>query len=157
MKKFKFRFQTVEDVKKREEDLKREQLAGAGRRLQEQEALLEELHKLRESCQRRIAEQTATGRLNASEIALSHIYLQKVTEDIQNQKARVARARQEMEAVRDLLLRVSQERKMFENLKARDQAAHRFEEARQDQAMMDEIAGRQKGPAPGSAPQPPAK
>jgi len=156
VKKFKFRFQAVENVKRREEDLKRERLSEADRLLQEQEALLSGLHQLRDTCQRRIVEQTVSGRLNAAEITLSHVYLQKVTEDIQRQQAQVARARQEVETRRAVLLQAAQERKMFENLKTRDQTAHRYEEARQEQALMDEIAGRQKGPS-GPAQQPPAK
>ncbi len=156
MKKFRFRFQAVEDVKKREEDLRRERLVEADRTLQEQETLLAGLHQLRDTCQRRIVEQTSEGRLNATEIALSHVYLQKVTEDIQRQVARVEQARREMEARREGLLQAAQERKMFENLKVRDQSAHRYEEARQDQALMDEIAGRYKQPSSGGQ-QPPAK
>jgi flagellar FliJ protein len=157
VKKFRFRFQTVENVKKREEDLRRERLAEADRTLQEQEALLAGLHQLRDTCQRRIAEQTSEGRLNATEIALSHVYLQKVTGDIQRQQARVEQARREMEARREVLMQAARERKMFENLKARDQSAHRYEESRQEQALMDEIAGRQKGPSSGTSQQPPAQ
>lgn len=144
MKKFKFRFQAVEDVKRREEDLKRERLAEAHRTLQDQETALAGLHSLRDACQRQIVEQTTAGRLNAAEIALSHLYLQKVTEDIQRQRTQVARTQQEVETRRQILLQAAQERKMLENLKARDHAAHRYEEARQEQARMDEIAGRSK-------------
>lgn len=154
MKKFRFRFQTVENVKKREEDLRRERLSGADRVLQEQEAILADLHQLRETCQRRIVEQTAEGRLNATEIALSHVFHQKVTEDIQRQVARVEQAQRDVENCRQVLLLAAQDRKMLESLKARDESTHRYEEARQEQAMMDEIAGRARQTPPGT--QPPA-
>ena len=154
MKKFRFRFQTVENVKKREEDIRRERLSAADRVLQDQEAVLAELHHLRESCQRRIVEQTSEGRLNATEIGLSHIYLQKVTEDIQRQLTRVEQARKDVENCRRVLLTAAQDRKMLESLKTRDESAHRYEAARQEQAMMDEIAGRARPNPPGS--QPPA-
>ncbi len=144
MKKFKFRFQSVEDVKRREEDAKREHLALANRTLQDQETALAGLHTLRDDCQRRIVEQATAGRLNAAEITLSHLYLQKVAGDIQRQRAQVARMQQEVETRRELLLQAAQERKMFESLKARDRAAHLYEENKQEQALMDEIAGRQK-------------
>jgi flagellar FliJ protein len=144
VKKFKFRFQAVEDVKKREEDLKRERLAEAQKTLQAQEAMLADLRRLRETCQRRMTERTVAGRLNAAEMVLSHLYLQKVTEDIQRQEAHVARVQQDVEARRKVLMEAAQDRKMVENLKARDQAAHAYEAARREQSTMDEIAGRSK-------------
>lgn len=153
MQKFKFRFQSVEDVKKREEDQKRERLAEANRALQDHETALAGLHGLRDACQQRIAEQTTAGRLNAAEIALSHLYLQKVAGDIQRQRAQVARAQQEAETRRETLVQTARERKMLENLRTRDQAAHVYEQARQEQAMLDEIAGRSKQP-PASGGQP---
>jgi flagellar FliJ protein len=146
VQKFKFRFQSVENVKKREEGLKQERLAEVNRTLQDHETALAGLHGLREACQRQITERTTAGRLNAAEIALSHLYLQKVSGDIQRQRAQVARAQQEVEVRRETLVQTARERKMFENLRTRDQAAHLYEQARQEQARMDEIAGRPKQP-----------
>ena len=148
MKKFRFRFQTVENVKKRQEDQKRERLAEANHTLHGKEAQLAGLNTMRDACERQIVTRT-TGRLNAAELVLSHIYLQKLTRDIRRQKQEVTRAQQEVETRRTTLLETAQERKMFESLRARDRASYMYEEARQEQATMDEIASRIRHPSAG--------
>ena len=141
MKKFNFRFQPVEDVKKRQEDQKREHLAEANKTLRGQEDRLADLHNLRDDCHRQIVKRTR-GRLNAAELVLSNFYLQKVTGDIQRQRKEVSRSQKEVETRRETLIQTARERKMLESLKERERAAHLYKENRKEQAQLDEIAGR---------------
>ena len=140
-KRFKWRLESVKNVKTQEEERNQQRLVEAQNALRAEEASLAGLCDQREVYHRQLQEKQS-GRLNTADMSVLHAYLEQLAGKIQAQSSRVESARSTVEQRREALLKSVQENKVLENLETRDYQAFRKAESRKDQAAMDETANR---------------
>lgn len=144
-KRFKWRFETVEKVKRREKEQRQEALASSRRTLQAEEQILAELLTLRVE-QQRLQKQQQEGRLDPQALGRIYAYLENLNEKIEEQQAIVERAHLIEQQKQQALVEAVQEEKVLENLRVKDQQEFRKQERRKEQAQTDETASRRQNP-----------
>ena len=140
-KRFKWRFETVKNVKEQEEERHQQRLADARRCLAEEEAELADLQERCEVLMNQLRDKQS-GLLNTVELAASNAYLEQLVDHIKQQNQQVEASRSDVRKRRAELLKSVQENKVLDNLRERDLQTFRKEERKLDQAAMDETANR---------------
>lgn len=139
MKRFKFKLQTVLDVKKRREEAIEEELSQL-RALWEQQkeslALLEEKQLHYQTSLRSCAQ----AKLQIQSIQQQLEYLKFIADEIFRQQEELTRLACAMEQKRISLLAASQERQLLEQVKKKGQQAYIREYRREEQNFLDELA-----------------
>lgn len=139
-RRFKFRLQSILEFKeKREEEEQRE----LGRRLEalsREEALLVGLQHLQHARQEELTEKSSRSSLNVNEIQMYHDYEKRIQREISAQSIRVQQAQVDVDDQRQRLLEAVKEKKTYEKLKEKHQAAFAAEVEAEERNLLDDIA-----------------
>lgn len=141
-KRFKWRLDPVRKVKEREEERNRETLVEARDALRAEEDRLADLNRQRAEAVREL-QGRQQGALDAGDLARRDAFVRSLNDRIRKQSEAVAAARRQEQERQEALVKAVQERKVFDNLKERDQQRFRKEQLRKEQAATDETANRQ--------------
>jgi flagellar FliJ protein len=138
---FKFRLDPVVSLKKRAEDIRKNELAEARRDLGRQETHLVNLFEHRAACQQRIASQPDCSNLDVEGKLVYYAYMERLADEIANQTGAVERSRGDVESKRELLLKSSREKKVLENLRHRMKEKFTDGVKKAEQASLDDTGG----------------
>jgi len=140
-KRFKWRLETVKNVKEREEEQCQLRLADARRLLAQEEARLAALQEKRKALMGELREKQS-GALDTAKLATINAYLEQLADQAKQQAERVEASRSDAQKRQEELLKSVQENRVLDNLRERDLQSYRKEERKRDQTAMDETANR---------------
>lgn len=139
MKKFRFRFQSVLDVRtEREEQCKRE-LGNLTRVRESQEQRLRNMTRERDVCEEMARKQIHSG-TSVAQAALHHAYLRRMGQEIEKQGAVLTNLSKRIEEKRRELIEAAKERRIMERLLERDQKDFMMRVEKSEQAFLDELS-----------------
>ncbi len=138
MSRFRFRLQTVLDIKRRREEQLAAELADLLARLLRERQVLDSLRRDREAAGAEMAR--LNGRLDIDDVRSRERYRARLEEAITQQIEAMQLIQEQIDACRIRLVEAARERQALDNLYERQKTAHRQEEARLEQAFLDEIA-----------------
>lgn len=138
MKRFKFRLQTVHNLRAQRRDEAERALLKAAAEVAAGEAALAELQRQREAAESKMAR--ATGQVYADELALQLGYLEFLAQRERALRNRLAELEQTREAVRASALEAARAAEITSQLKQRQQARHAAEATLAEQNFLDEMA-----------------
>ncbi|MBI4529887.1 MAG: flagellar export protein FliJ [Candidatus Latescibacteria bacterium] len=141
MQRFSFRLQTIERLRTHEENRRKEELAEARRCLIAEEGRLSRLHEQSNVYQSQLVFSQGE-QLDMTDIVLVRTYLEELDRQIELQERQVEQAAIEVENRREVLVKVSQDRKVLEKLREKRYLDYRREANREEQIFLDEVAGR---------------
>lgn len=135
---FKFKFESILNLKTRLEDMKKAEFKNAMERLEAEKEKLRFLVKSREEQYDIIKEKQEKG-LKPKELIDFNNYILVLKNRIKNQKQRVLDASNAVENLRQELIKVSKEKKMFEILKERKKEEYLKAYYKKEQETTDDI------------------
>ena len=138
MKRFKFRLQTVHNLREQRRDEAERALIKAAAEVTAGEAALAELQRQRATAETKMAR--ATGQIYAEELALQLDYLEFLAQRERALQARVAELEQQREAARENALKAARDAEVTSQLKQRQIERHQAESALAEQNFLDEMA-----------------
>lgn len=138
MARFRYRMQSILDIKLKMETQARQEFAEARMRLDQEEERLEALKQRRESYERRAKEQLM-GALNCRDMAENKEALLRMDEYIALQLLQIREAENRLERAREKLAEVMKERKSHETLKEKAFEQFLLDEKRQEGKEVDEL------------------
>ncbi|MBQ9135267.1 MAG: flagellar export protein FliJ [Lachnospiraceae bacterium] len=138
MARFKYRMQSILDVKTKLETQAKQEFSAAKAALDEELDKMEQLKERKAGYEAR-AEELLCGTLRLQEIQDNKAAILKMDEYIQEQKVRIKRAEKKLEAARVKLTELMQERKMHEKLKEKAFEEFLEEEKKQEGKEVDEL------------------
>ncbi|MCI9071844.1 MAG: flagellar export protein FliJ [Lachnospiraceae bacterium] len=138
MARFRYRMQSILDIKLKMETQAKQEFAAAQQRLNEEEEKLAALRERRAEYERR-ARQQLLGALNRRDMAENKEALLRMDEYIAMQHIQIRKAEEKVEQAREKLAEVMKERKSHETLK--DKAFEQFlmDEKKQEGKEVDEL------------------
>lgn len=138
MKRFKFKLETLLNIKAQEEDLKKIELAAEIERLNREIVKLDLLVSKKNE---QIKEYKELLNLSTavSRIKEYNDYIFKLNQGIDELRLHINIIEKNVDKIRSELIEISKERKIMEKLKAKEQAAYRKEMAREEQKAIDEV------------------
>lgn len=139
MAKFNFRLEPVVSLKKQKENQRKIALAQAKDELAKRERNLINLCEHKDECEKALIEDLLAGTVDISRKIIFYAYLERLTDEISQQKERVSEARRDVEVKRDLLLETSREKKTLERLRNRMWERYLKEMRKIEQTMLDEV------------------
>lgn len=139
MAKFNFRLEPVVSLKRQKENQHKAALAQAKDELAKRERNLINLCAHKDECERALVEELLAGSVDISRKIIFYAYLERLTDEIAQQKERVSQAKKDVEVKRDLLLETSREKKTLEKLRNRMWERYLREIRKIEQAMLDEV------------------
>lgn len=138
MRRFRFRFQRILEVKERIEEARRIALGEAIAVLNRERDRLEELHQIRRRYRQASAVLPAAP-LDPGLLSLNVGYLQRLQREIGEQEERIRQVETVVEERRQRLLAASRDRRTYEILKEKALEAHREEQMRRERMHLDEV------------------
>ena len=138
MARFRYRMQSILDIKLKMETQAKQNFANARNALDEEQQKLEALKKRKAEYEDKGRELLA-GTLNLKEIAENKQAILRMDEFIFTQKGAVKRAEARLEAAREQLEEVMKERKTHETLKEKALEAFLMEEKQKESKEIDEL------------------
>jgi len=135
---FKYKFQSILDLKIRLEDQKKSKYGEANEELKRQQDKLEMLFDERRHQCDLMRDKGKTG-VTPKELIVYNNYMERLKRSIEIQKVVVDRAKKAAEQARLELVEVAKQRKMFETLKEKQMEEYWEEYYRKEQAQLDEI------------------
>ena len=145
MKKFNFRLQKVMEFKEDIEKQKMGELAQAENVLLLEVDKLEVLKKRESEYVAKVNDMREQGIIHPAEMESFCHYIDKLKIMQTVQIKQIAKAEKNVEAKRQILIKATQEKKIFEKLKEKQLAEYEAEFARQEQIFFDEIASNKFG------------
>lgn len=140
MKAFKFRLQTVLDMRTREEEARGRELAEAIGELEAERSTLNELRVKEANALAEYYILQKEGRLDVQAIQWFQTYSMGLSAAIKRQEQRIAQAEGKVDQRRALLIEAARAKQVLEELKARAKEAHRRAEDMEEAKLLDEIA-----------------
>lgn len=138
MAKFKYRMQSILNVKMKLEVQAKQEFASAQAALNREEEKLDRLA-ARKKAYEEEAEELLRGKLNFRDIADNRTAIHTMEDYIETQKVQVKKAEKAVDAAREKLTVVMQERKMHEKLKEHAFEEFLMEEKKQEGKEVDEL------------------
>lgn len=138
MARFRYRMQSILDIKLKMETQAKQEFAEARMNLDREEERLEALRERRENYERRAREQLM-GALNCREMAENKEALLRMDEYIALQLLQVREAERKLEQAREKLAEVMKERKSHETLKEKAFEQFLLDEKKQEGKEVDEL------------------
>lgn len=138
MARFRYRMQSILDIKLKMETQAKQEFAEARMRLDQEEERLAALRERRENYERR-ARERLMGMLNCRDMAENKEALLRMDEYIAQQQQRVREAEKKLEQAREKLAAVMIERKSHETLKEKAFEQFLQDEKRQEGKEVDEL------------------
>lgn len=138
MVKFKFRLQSLLNVKLRLEDNLKNELGKAIQMLEHEKTLLFALENEMEACRQELSV-GFMGKITVGKIRKYNLYIEAVSVKIKAQNDRVNNALKNVDKVRNELLKVVKDRQILEKYKEKKYSDYMLEQAREEQMINDEI------------------
>lgn len=138
MARFRYRMQSILDIKLKMETQAKQEFAEARMRLDQEEERLAALRERRENYERRAREQLV-GTLNCRDMAENKEALLRMDEYIALQLLQVQEAEKRLEQAREKLAEVMKERKSHESLKEKAFEQFLLDEKKQEGKEVDEL------------------
>lgn len=138
MARFRYRMQSILDIKMKMETQAKQEFAEARMRLDQEEERLAALRERRENYERRAREQLV-GFLNCRDMAENKEALLRMDEYIAQQLLQVREAEKRLEQAREKLAEVMKERKSHESLKEKAFEQFLLDEKKQEGKEVDEL------------------
>lgn len=135
---FRYKMQSILDIKLKMETQAKQEFAQARMVLDREEEKLEMLCKRKQEYEA-YAQELLSGRLDMQEISQNNVAILRTQDAIEEQKKRVFRAEQLLEKAREKLQEVVQERKVQETLKEKAFEAFLQEEKQQESKEIDQL------------------
>ncbi len=135
---FRYRMQSILNIKLKMETQAKQEFAQAKLVLDREEEKLQELYEQKSFYEKRAAS-LLSGKLDLLEIAANKEAILKIEEYIAEQKKRVDKAKQLLENAREKLREVMQERKVQEALKEKAFEEFLMEEKQQESKEIDQL------------------
>ncbi len=137
MAKFKFQLQTVLNIKNQQEDNLKNELGKAVQKLEKEKS---ELHRLNFVKDRHIMEFNEKSRKTTVEkLKEYNAYISLLTSKIKRQKENVNYASQNVDKVREELIKAVKERKILDKLKEKKYEEYMLESSREELKSNDEV------------------
>jgi len=138
MKRFKFRLETVHQLREQRRDAAERQLGQAAAAVVAAAAAVEDIQQQRAQIEEKFAR--TSGVIYADELAQQLEYLDWLDQREQAARQQLAAREREREACRQAAIHAAREAEVTDQLRARQQARHHAEVARVEQEMLDEMA-----------------
>ena len=135
---FKFKFESILSLKTRLEDMKKAEFKEASERLEQEKEELKRLTELK-NVQYDFMKNKEENGFTAKDLIAFTNYINNLKERIEKQKQAVMRAADRLEVLRQELIKISQEKKMFETLKEKKLDEYMQEYYKQEQQVVDDI------------------
>lgn len=135
---FKYQFETILNLKTRMEEMKKSELKLALARLEKEKSKLENLKKDKEK-EYEILKEKQKEKFTAEDLRLFNNYISALNNKINIQITVVAKEENKANKVREELVKVSKEKKMFEKLKEKKLEEYMHEYYAQEQQVTDNI------------------
>lgn len=139
-RKFRFRLQTVLELKQKIEDEEKKKLAELLKVQAEEERKLKYLQDLEVQKRYELKEKQKEGGIDVEELKLYSYLLKKMANDIVNQKLRLQEIYIRVEEQREILLEATKEKKTYEKLKERHHERFVQEEEEEERKLIDELS-----------------
>ncbi len=139
MARFKFRLQSVIKVKELQEKKVERELAAIKNRILQEQAQLEDLRIEQERLQ---ASSPVRGRVKAADMALHQDYMQKISDQIHFERAKIAVLTQNETKKIDEVLDVKKDKEAIEHLREKRLEEFKKELERKEQVLIDAVAQR---------------
>ncbi len=141
MKAFHFSLQRVLEVKKIKEELRKKDLARAIKDEEHEWKVLFALQKKERTAKNALRSKTNQV-VNPAEMAMYHLYTQKIAEEILEQYDKIDDAKEEVKIKRDLLVEASKEREAMQKLRTKRWDEYSKSIEKEERGFLDEIASR---------------
>ena len=135
---FKFRLQPLLNVKKQMEDLIKNDMAKALKKLEEEVVVLDSMKKTEEKSVREFVANADRG-IMAEKLREHILFISFLRENISVQKENVNLARNNVDKIREELVRIDREREILDKLKDKKFRLHMMEQSKKEQRLADEI------------------
>jgi len=135
---FKFRFESILNLKVRMEDMKKSEFKSISEKLEEEKEKLKTLMQEREIQYEKMKEKQSKE-ITKQEMINFNNYLSVLKNKINLQKTVVLEISEKLEKVRQELVKVSQEKKMFETLKEKKKEEYLKEYYKKEQEVVDNL------------------
>ena len=143
MGRFQFRLQKVMQARQFKEEIAKKNLAAAQTALKEDLQFLERLEALHRDAMIQM-EAHIEGQVNVADVLLDIAYISSLSEEIAAQQRKIVQRTEEVERKRQMLVEASKDKKMLERIRERRYLAYLQEANRAEQAVIDEIAQRDR-------------
>lgn len=140
MAKFKFKLQTLLNLKHQLEESKKNEMGQLARRLEEEKRLYKKIEEDRENYIKMFSDESQKG-MTVSKIRDLNRFISVLKERLNKQQENVNLASENVEKCREELIQIVKEREMLEKLKEKKFQQYIREELRKEQLMSDEVAG----------------
>lgn len=140
MKRFQFRLESLRRLRAAREEERKRAFAEAAKVYRKELERLGELEAREARAREELSARMASG-CTREELLVLRDFLEGISISIRSQRSRVEEARQRMEEERRLLVEASRERKVVDKLHERALERYRYEAAREEQGILDEVAG----------------
>lgn len=138
MAKFRYRMQSILDIKLKMETMAKQDFANAKNALDEEQKKLEELFERKETYEER-HRQLLSGKLDFLEIAANEEAIHRMEQFIAAQRIQVAKAEDYVEQMREALEEVMKERKVQESLRQKAFEEYLEEEKAAESKEIDQL------------------
>jgi len=139
-KKFKFKLQSVLDIKIKNEDDEKRKLADVMQLQAREEQILAQMHQKQIRLTAELKEKQGTGGINITELQIYSHGIERVKKDIISQQIRLREIAIMLEDQRRKLIEATQEKKIYEKLKENQHKAYIEEEEFAERLLIDELA-----------------
>lgn len=139
-KKFKFRLQSVLDIKIKNEDDEKRKFADVMQLQAREEQILAMLHQKKISLTAELKAKQAEGGINITELQIFSRAIEKTKHDIVSQEIRLQEIAIMLEEQRKKLIEATQEKKTYEKAKENSLKAYQAEEDYVEMLTIDELA-----------------
>lgn len=135
---FKYQFETILNLKIRMEDMKKSELKVALNKLDEEKAKLAKLNQEKED-ECNLIKEKQKGKFTVDDLKLFNNYIRALDKKIDYQKAIVEKEEKKVNKIREELIKVSKEKRMFEKLREKKLEEYMQEYYIKEQQVVDNI------------------
>ena len=139
-KKFVFKLQSILELKIKLEDEEKRKLADLMQLQAQEERVLQHLQQTRLQRIAEFKEKQSQGGIDVTELQMYAYIIEKLKNDIINQQLRLKEIAIMIEQQRQVLIKATQERKIYEKLKEKRQNIWNEEEEYEEKKLIDELA-----------------
>lgn len=140
LKKFKYKLQSILEIKKKKEEEEKEKLAKLFRKLAEEEQKLDDLKSQESLTREELRKAQIKGNVDLNKVKMHHAYLKKLENLIINQQIYIKEVEAEIERQRNALIKATQEKKTYEKLKEKHLERFIEEAEKEERKFIDELA-----------------
>lgn len=140
MKRFKFKLQTVHDLREMQRERAEQDLAEAGARVAQAEAQLAKIEYRLEEAASSYARSLQSGEVDPFESSLHTNFLNFLSQHLTSARAQLTKMKSEYDNCRKLAIEAARAVEATGKLRQRQRARYKLEAERAEQSMLDEMA-----------------